>query len=74
MKKYSVLVREILEREVIIDAEDHEDAEDKVFELYRNGDVVLDWADHINTEFESAEIVEINEDEEFNWFLIKIII
>ena len=66
MKKYSVLVREILEREVIIDAEDHEDAEDKVFELYRNGDVVLDWADHINTEFEAAEIVEINEDEEFN--------
>lgn len=43
--KYKVQVREILSRDIIIDAEDEEEALDKVQDMYDNGDIVLDYHD-----------------------------
>lgn len=53
--KYKVIVREILEREVLIDeseAENEYQAIDIVQEQYDSEDIVLDSSDYIRTEFE----------------------
>ena len=47
---YKVIVREVLEREVRVKANDIEEAFDKVEEMYDNEDVVLDADDHISTD------------------------
>lgn len=43
--KYKVNVEEILSRDVIIEADSPEDAEDKVEELYFKQKIVLDYSD-----------------------------
>ena len=49
--KFKITVRETLEREVEVDAEDLEDAFDKVEEKYDEADeLVLDSEDHTTTE------------------------
>lgn len=49
--KFKIIVRETLEREVEVDAEDLEDAFDKVEEKYDEADeLVLDSEDHTTTE------------------------
>ena len=49
--KFKITVRETLEREVEVDAEDLEDAFDKVEEKYDEADeLVLGSEDHITTE------------------------
>ena len=45
--KYLVNIEEILSRDIIIEAENEEDAEDKVEDLYFNCDIVLDYNDFI---------------------------
>ena len=52
---YTVIVREVLEREVFIEAEDFEEAFDKVEEQYDDEDIVLDAEDHISTDLKKKK-------------------
>ena len=45
--KYLVNVEEILTRDVVIEAEDEADAEDKVEQLYNECKIVLDYHDFV---------------------------
>ena len=47
MMKYLVNIEEILTRNVIVEAENAEDAESKVEQLYRDEKIVLDYNDFI---------------------------
>lgn len=48
MKTYAVVVTEILQRTVYVDAKSAE-------ERYRNEEIVLDWGDYQGTEIEVVE-------------------
>lgn len=45
--KFLVNVEEILTRDVIIEAENESEAEDKVEQLYRDCKIVLDYSDFV---------------------------
>ena len=45
--KYTVVIEEILRREVAVEAKDAEEAEEIVEALYRKGEIVLDAGDFI---------------------------
>lgn len=45
MKKFSVSIQEILEREVVIEAENKIEAMRKIKQRYRDGDIILDSED-----------------------------
>lgn len=51
MKYYKVTVKETLERTVTVKAESEDDAHEKVERMYYDEKVVLDYSDHINTDF-----------------------
>ena len=51
MKKYSIEVLEILSRIVVVEAEDEMDATEKVRQMYRKCEIVLDDSDYKETEF-----------------------
>ena len=52
--EYTVVVREILEKEIIVNAEDKYEAIEKVKDRYYNGDddLILDADCHVDTIFE----------------------
>ena len=50
MKKYSIEVLEVLSRIVEVEASDEEDAIEKVRQMYRRCDIVLDDSDYKVTE------------------------
>lgn len=50
MKKYSIEVLEVLSRIVEVDAADEDDAIEKVKQMYRKCDIVLDDSDYRETE------------------------
>lgn len=50
MKKYSIEVLEVLSRIVEVDAADEDDAIEKVKQMYRKCDTVLDDSDYKETE------------------------
>ena len=50
MKKYSIEVLEVLSRIVEVDAADEDDAIEKVKQMYRKCDIVLDDSDYKVTE------------------------
>lgn len=50
MKKIKVNVREILERVVEVEAIDEDDALDKVSDLYKDGEIILDSNDFVDKE------------------------
>ena len=50
MKKYSIEVMEILSRIVEVDAADEGDAIERVRQMYRNCQIVLDDSDYKETE------------------------
>ncbi|MBO7569743.1 MAG: DpnD/PcfM family protein [Bacteroidaceae bacterium] len=50
MKKYRIVVTEILSRIVETEAESEQDAVETVRQMYRNGDIILDASDYIETE------------------------
>lgn len=43
--KYMITVREILSRDLIVEAENAQEAEDKVTEAYDSEDIILDYHD-----------------------------
>ena len=51
MKKYSIEVLEVLSRIVEVEASDKEDAIERVRQMYRKCEIVLDDSDYIETEF-----------------------
>ncbi len=51
MKYYKVTVKEILGRTATVKAESEDDAHGKVERMYYDEKVVLDYSDHINTDF-----------------------
>ena len=53
--KIKVEVTEILQRIIEVEANDLKDAIDKVEEMYRNEDIVLDYSDYISTEIKVVE-------------------
>ena len=50
MKKYSIEVLEVLSRIVEVEASDEEDAMEKVWQMYRKCEIVLDDSDYKMTE------------------------
>lgn len=48
--EFKVTIRELLCRELSVRAETREEAVRMVREMYDRGEVVLDWADHRDTE------------------------
>lgn len=51
MMKYSIEVLEVLSRIVEVEAADEEDAIERVRQMYRKCEIVLDDSDYILTEF-----------------------
>ena len=51
MKKYSIEVLEVLSRIVEVEASDDKNAIDKVRQMYRKCEIVLDDSDYKETEF-----------------------
>ena len=49
--KYKVNVEELLSRIVEVEAENEEEAEEKVIEMYMNEDIVLDASDFQSVEY-----------------------
>ena len=55
MKKYSIEVLEILSRIVVVEAEDEMDATEKVRQMYRKCEIVLDDSDYKVTEISAKD-------------------
>uniref|UniRef100_UPI00402AA3B8 DpnD/PcfM family protein n=1 Tax=Thomasclavelia ramosa TaxID=1547 RepID=UPI00402AA3B8 len=51
MKKYLVEITETLQKQITINANSREEAEQKVRDKYKNEEIVLDESDYIDTEF-----------------------
>ena len=51
MKKYRIEVMEILSRTIETEAENEEEAVEKVRKMYRNCEIILDASDYVDTEF-----------------------
>ena len=49
--KFTVEITETLQRQVEVEARNPDEAEDKVREMYRNEEIVLDSEDYVDTEF-----------------------
>jgi hypothetical protein len=45
MKEYIFTIKEILERDITIESDNYDDALDKVHEMYKSEDIVLDSSD-----------------------------
>lgn len=52
MKKWVVRVEETLCKMVEVEAEDSQEAIEKVRDAYRNADIVLDYEDYVDTDFD----------------------
>ena len=69
MKAYSIIVRETLEKIVCVEAENLEDARNKVGDAYRNVEIILEPECIVDTEFipsiytSGGDEGEIDEDE-----------
>lgn len=59
MKKYYITITETLERTIEIVANDENEAKDMAEEQYKNGEIVLDYEDHINTDYSTWKIEEL---------------
>ena len=56
MAKYSVQIKEVLQRTVLVEAESLCDAEEKVEAAYDNEEIVLDYKDYVGASFSGKEI------------------
>lgn len=57
MEKFIVCITETLQKKVEIEAENYEEAIDKVQEMYYNEDIVLNSCDYLTTEFDTIETI-----------------
>ncbi len=58
MKKYEVTIYETLSRSVEVEANDVDEAREKVRNMYIDEEIVLDSSDYVDTEFEVETICE----------------
>ena len=49
MNKYTVSIKEVLERTLVVSAANEAEAISKVEEMYSNEEIVLDWSDLADT-------------------------
>lgn len=61
MKTFKIEVRETLARVIEIEANNMDEAEDMVQEMYDNEEIVLDSSDYVDTEIETLGNSEGNE-------------
>ena len=54
-KEFVVYITETLQRKVIVEANNDNEALNQVVEQYNNGEIVLDYNDYLNVEFNSKE-------------------
>ena len=59
MKKYYITITETLERTIEIVANDENEAKDMAEEQYKNGEIVLDYEDHINADYSTWKVEEL---------------
>ena len=59
MKKYYITLTETLERTIEIVANDENEAKDMAEEQYKNGEIILDYEDHINTDYSTWKVEEL---------------
>ena len=52
MKKYQIEVKEVLSRAIEVEANNENEALDKVYEMYDNEAIVLDWHDLVEHEID----------------------
>ena len=52
MKKYQIEVKEVLSRVIEVEANNENEALDKVYEMYDNEEIVLDWHDLVEHEID----------------------
>ena len=50
-KEFVVYITETLQRKVIVEANNDSEALDQVIDQYNNGEIVLDYNDYLNVEF-----------------------
>ena len=62
MKKYLVEITETSQRQLTISAETRDEAEQKVRQKYRNGEIVLNEQDYIDTDFHVIKERSINKE------------
>ena len=51
MKKFNIEITETLQRQIEIEAEDYDEAMKIIKERYRNGEIILDSNDYVDTDF-----------------------
>lgn len=51
MKKFSISIQEILEREVVVEAENRLEAMDKIKQMYKDEEIVLNSEDFLYERF-----------------------
>ena len=66
MKKYYITITETLERTIEIIANDENEAKDTAEEQYKNGEIVLDYEDHIETSYSTWKIEELESEKKEN--------
>lgn len=64
MKRYLVEVTEILQKQITVNANSREEAEQKVKESYKNEEIILNESDYIDTEFKVLKEKRIRDIEE----------
>lgn len=50
--KFIATITETLEKQVPIEAENEQEAHRKIYEMYRNCEIVLDASDYVDTNFD----------------------
>lgn len=60
MKKYQIEVKEVLSRAIEVEANNEDEALDKVYEMYDNEKIVLDWHDLVEHEIDFIREVKNN--------------
>ena len=54
-KEFVVYITETLQRKVIVEANNDNEALNQVVDQYNNGEIVLDYNDYLDVEFNSRE-------------------
>lgn len=57
MKKYQIEVKEVLSRAIEVEAKNEDEAIEKVYEMYDNEEIVLDWHDLVEHDIDFVKEV-----------------
>ena len=71
MKKFEIETREVLAKTITIEANSMEDAINQAKEKYYQEDLVLDYSDLIQTDFDISTFKDIENNPRFSAFVLK---